>query len=370
MSSYNGLVFPKICNGILKAYQNSWPRDLVSLVLCSPLDFHAQSMNWDCGFRNTQSLVSSCINNDCISRDYLFSSGFNLTPRLRDIQKKIEESWLNGFDQIGARQLRYSLFNTNKWIGATEVVALLRFCNLEARVADFDFTNNKMDLNVMLILIHDYMFSQINFDDQSKIETYFFFNNQKKKKFSPPLYLQHQGHSRLIFGSEKWGSGEIKLLILDPQLRRALQFSYYQDGKCSILRYGCGTYGINAIFKYQIGYLEKNYQYEIKQDQSRKIIIDELKLKDWDKFENSRKKFAYLQKQQKLFPNFKNRIIFKNEKKNQKKRIKDGYFKVYNNFFSKLDYTKYLNYKKIKNYISMLSESKMIKQYAEIFFEK
>ncbi|AFP65641.1 hypothetical protein CMESO_497 (nucleomorph) [Chroomonas mesostigmatica CCMP1168] len=371
MSTFNALVFPKICNGILKAYRNSWPRDLVSLVLCSPVDFHAQSMNWDCGFRNTQSLISSCINNDCLSRDYLFSSGFHLSPRLKELQRKIEKAWHDGFDQIGARQLKYKLLNTNKWIGATEVVALLRFCGLEARVADFDFTNNKMDLNTMLTMIYDYFFSQISSENHSNkdFSSHIDMNN-KKKIFVSPLYLQHQGHSRLIFGVEKWASGEIKLLILDPQLRRALQFSYYSEGKCSILRYGCGTYGINSIFKYQIAYLDKNIQNENKHDESRKLIVDELKLIDWDKFENSREKFAYSNKNLKIISVFKSYPNIKNKQINKHEENIDYFYHAFKNFKIGTNYSKYKTYRKVKKIIFNRPENKMIENYTNIFSKK
>merc|ERR1711874_882564 len=44
------------------------------------------------------------------------------------------------------------------------------------------------------------------------IENYF----RGQRADTPPLYLQHQGHSRTVVGVERWGQGAIKLLVLDP----------------------------------------------------------------------------------------------------------------------------------------------------------
>jgi hypothetical protein len=53
-------------------------------------------------------------------------------------------------------QLEYSLSGTNKWIGATEVVAMLRSCRIRACVADFDYTSGQCDLNTMVQVIWEY----------------------------------------------------------------------------------------------------------------------------------------------------------------------------------------------------------------------
>jgi hypothetical protein len=269
MNIYNAIVIPKICNAILNSYQNSWPRDLIEIYVCSPLDFHAQTMNWDCGYRNMQTMFSSYLNHDSDVRDQLFSSGILTIPSLIDLQKNIEEAWKKGFDQIGGMQLEYCLFNTNKWIGATEVVAMLRSCRIRACVADFDFTNRQCDLNTMVQVIWEYFKTRCKKKERK---------NTKKNTidFIAPLYLQHQGHSRLILGVEKWANGDIKLLILDPQMRRALQFSQRKGEEANILRQGVGTHGLNSKSKYQIAYLAEKCLYFGENEYS-KIIVDELR---------------------------------------------------------------------------------------------
>jgi hypothetical protein len=228
-------------------------------------------MNWDCGYRNMQTMLSSYLNYDSNVRDQIFSSGILTIPTLTDLQKSIEKAWKKGFDQIGGMQLEYNLLNTNKWIGATEVVAMLRSCRIRACVADFDFTSRQCDLNTMVQVVWEYFKARCekkNIKKKNKI--------QAKNDFVAPLYLQHQGHSRLILGVEKWANGDIKLLILDPQMRRALQFSQRQGEEANILRQGVGTHGLNSKSKYQIAYLAEKCLYSIENDDA-KIIVDELR---------------------------------------------------------------------------------------------
>ncbi|CAC27073.1 hypothetical protein [Guillardia theta] len=263
MSIFNALVIPKICNAVLKSYQNSWPRDLLKIYTCSPLDFHAQTMNWDCGYRNMQTMLSSYLNHDSSVRDQLFSSGIITIPTLKELQRLIERAWTKGYDQIGGMQLDYSLYDTNKWIGATEVVAMLRSCKVRACVADFDFTSGHCDLNTMVRVVWEY------FESRNLL-------SQDDNIFIAPLYLQHQGHSRLILGVEKWANGDIKLLILDPQMRRAIQFHQRVGDEANILRQGVSTHGLNSKSKYQIAYLSEKNIYNQEMEHS-KIIVDELR---------------------------------------------------------------------------------------------
>ena len=39
---------------------------------------------------------------------------------------------------------------------------------------------------------------------------------RKTRPVTPPLYLQHQGHSRTVVGAEMMVGGAIRLLVLDP----------------------------------------------------------------------------------------------------------------------------------------------------------
>jgi len=54
-------------------------------------------------------------------------AGRPLMPSVYKLQQLIERAWSAGFDEAGCRQLGGKLVGTRKWIGATEIYALLTF---------------------------------------------------------------------------------------------------------------------------------------------------------------------------------------------------------------------------------------------------
>ena len=159
---------------------------------------------WGCGFRNLQMLLS-CLLNTTQFRETVamrLAGNKNLVgmvgmPSIPRLQKVIEDAWRAGFDRAGCEQLGGRLVNTRKWIGATEVATFLSFCNIDTEIMDFH-TPTAVDGS------HPLMF-------QWMLE-YF----GKGDPVTPPLYLQHQGHSRTVVGVEQVVGAAIKLLILDP----------------------------------------------------------------------------------------------------------------------------------------------------------
>lgn len=55
----------------------------------------------------------------------IFSPDKPMMPSIPKIQRLIESAWEKGFDKQGSDQLGGNVFNTEKWIGATEIVATL-----------------------------------------------------------------------------------------------------------------------------------------------------------------------------------------------------------------------------------------------------
>lgn len=53
--------------------------------------------------------------------------GRQLMPSVYRLQQLIEYAWAAGFDEAGCRQLGGTLVGTRKWIGATEIFAVLSF---------------------------------------------------------------------------------------------------------------------------------------------------------------------------------------------------------------------------------------------------
>jgi hypothetical protein len=117
-------------------------------------------------------------------------------PSISRLQKIIEHAWSDGFDVQGKEQLGCKLFETRKWIGATEIVTLFSWMRIECQLVDF---HRPTALNGC----HPELFNYVL--------RYF----EQPRSHTPPLYLQHQGHSRTIVGIEQKSSG-LTLLILDP----------------------------------------------------------------------------------------------------------------------------------------------------------
>jgi hypothetical protein len=157
---------------------------------------------WGCGFRNMQMLLSSLqsINKfkthlASLKNPLLDSSGTGGVPSIPRLQELLECTWKEGFDPAGCEQLGGKVVNTRKWIGATEIFCMLSYLGIECSIIDFHRPSGEGGTHPHLI-------------------------NWVWKYYSPggslpPLYLQHQGHSRTICGVEKSGKA-MRLVILDP----------------------------------------------------------------------------------------------------------------------------------------------------------
>ncbi|XP_005098648.1 zinc finger-containing ubiquitin peptidase 1 isoform X2 [Aplysia californica] len=166
--------------------------------LCSPTDHFAGSYGdkgWGCGYRNFQMMLSCLLRNPNYA-EKIFPDGQRDIPSIPRIQEMIESAWKKGFDLQGCQQLKGRLSNTRKWIGATEIVALLSSLRIKCHLADFHAPSAPDGTHPRLLeWICDYF--------------------SERSGFKPPLYLQHQGHSRTVVGVEK-EKGAVKLLLFDP----------------------------------------------------------------------------------------------------------------------------------------------------------
>ncbi|XP_070502539.1 zinc finger-containing ubiquitin peptidase 1-like [Chironomus tepperi] len=167
--------------------------------VCSNVDHYAASYGdrgWGCGYRNAQMIISSLYQNPIYSELLRSAIGSNSMPSISRLQKMVEQAWSDGFDVQGKEQLGCKLFETRKWIGATEIVTLFSWMRIECQLVDF---HRPTALNGC----HPDLFNYVL--------RYF----EQPRSHTPPLYLQHQGHSRTIVGIEQKSSG-LTLLILDP----------------------------------------------------------------------------------------------------------------------------------------------------------
>ncbi|KAG5878214.1 hypothetical protein JTB14_020791 [Gonioctena quinquepunctata] len=181
--------------------------NVVRTLLCTCVDHYASSYGdrgWGCGYRNTQMLISSLLTHTGYNEKiYKLWEGRkpprSSVPSISRIQSVIEQAWAQGFDIQGSEQLGCRLVNTRKWIGATEVVTLLSFLRMKCQLVDFHRPTGPGGT-------HPELFKWV----------LKYFENSVGGEFTPPLYLQHQGHSRTIMGIEVHRDGSLILLVLDP----------------------------------------------------------------------------------------------------------------------------------------------------------
>lgn len=98
-------------------------------LICSSVDHYGSSYGdkgWGCGYRNLQMLLSSLLQNTTYNEALYSAWGTHgpsrtAMPSISRLQKMVEAAWARGFDVQGSEQLGCKLYNTRKWIGATEV---------------------------------------------------------------------------------------------------------------------------------------------------------------------------------------------------------------------------------------------------------
>ncbi|EFN82133.1 Zinc finger with UFM1-specific peptidase domain protein [Harpegnathos saltator] len=199
--------------------------NVVNTWMCSTVDHYASTYGdkgWGCGYRNMQMLISSLLQhtgyNELVYKAWSSGAGGNSStesplrtsmPSISRLQKMIEWAWTQGFDIQGAEQLGGKLVNTRKWIGATEVFTLLSSLRIKCQLVDFHRPTSADGG-------HPELFNWVL--------QYF----QRCDDFKPPLYLQHQGHSRTIMGVEQLRDGSIIMVVLDPSHSPA-QMSHFNS---------------------------------------------------------------------------------------------------------------------------------------------
>ncbi|ETN61606.1 zinc finger with UFM1-specific peptidase domain protein [Anopheles darlingi] len=178
--------------------------NVIKTYVCSSVDHYASSYGdkgWGCGYRNLQMMLSSLLQNTSYNEALYSAWGSHgpartAMPSISRLQRMVEAAWAQGFDIQGSEQLGCKLYNTRKWIGATEIVTVLSWLRIRCKLVDFHRPTS-VDGR------HPELFNWVlRYFEEPRIHT-------------PPLYLQHQGHSRTIIGIEQRTSG-LSLLVLDP----------------------------------------------------------------------------------------------------------------------------------------------------------
>jgi len=184
----------------------------------------------------------------------------NHIPIVVVIQEWVEKCWGMGFDIEGAQHFGGNLVKTRGKIGTNDVAALFRSFGVKMDVIDF-MSKRLPDDMIKAQEIALRGTSQVPQQYETNMEMIYWISNYfatgKQNKFCPPLYLQHEGHSRTIVGTvvDK-KMDEINIIIFDPahigpQLKSALQ------NKAG-MNYVVKSAQHFSHEKYQIGYITSN----------------------------------------------------------------------------------------------------------------
>uniref|UniRef100_A0A3Q3VYV1 Zinc finger-containing ubiquitin peptidase 1 n=1 Tax=Mola mola TaxID=94237 RepID=A0A3Q3VYV1_MOLML len=197
-------------SGVVRAlyeYYQTECRDCVHVWLSADTDHYCSSAGdkgWGCGYRNFQMLHSSLHRIDT----YAAILPARTAPCIPQVQRRIEGAWKEGLDPQGASHFNQRLQGTQAWIGATEIYSILTSLGISARIIDFHKPTGPGDTHPRLFDWVKQYFSQSS--RGSKLPP------RLIQTSLPPLYLQHQGHSRSIVGLEQKKNGSLCLLLLDP----------------------------------------------------------------------------------------------------------------------------------------------------------
>eukprot|EP00179_Madagascaria_erythrocladioides_P004092 CAMPEP_0198318854 /NCGR_PEP_ID=MMETSP1450-20131203/8121_1 /TAXON_ID=753684 ORGANISM="Madagascaria erythrocladiodes, Strain CCMP3234" /NCGR_SAMPLE_ID=MMETSP1450 /ASSEMBLY_ACC=CAM_ASM_001115 /LENGTH=323 /DNA_ID=CAMNT_0044022197 /DNA_START=30 /DNA_END=1001 /DNA_ORIENTATION=- len=224
-------VSPAVMTLVRKSYLMTSPQHLRRVHLASELDHfssNAWGHGWDCSFRVIQIMLSSLLRYD-VTRDALLRAGVVDVPALIELQRLIERAWSMGFDVESARELE-SLQGETTWIGAHEVVALLRSLGIRAFVTDFD-TATMQGKKDLFNWVFEYFATRCG-AARLRQGTCTYCTSTRRSKFIPPLYLLYPGHSMTVVGCEQYADKSRALLVLDGQkqpvetLRRTTQITF------------------------------------------------------------------------------------------------------------------------------------------------
>lgn len=197
--------------GLMRALNEYYQRsgtDMKHVYLCAETDHYHASVGdngWGCGYRNFQMLLSSLMKMEQY-KDVLQDL---VIPCIPKIQIMIEEAWKTGFDPQGAASFENKLKGTRAWIGATEIYCLLTFLRIKCQIVDFHQPTGPSGTHPRLFeRIRQYY--SLGSNAALRLQPKVIWTNK------PPIYLQHQGHSRTIVGVEERNNGTLCLLIFDP----------------------------------------------------------------------------------------------------------------------------------------------------------
>lgn len=196
-------------------------------------------MGWGCGYRNALMTLSALLLSQPAYR-LVFSRNINgADPGVRRMQGWIEQAWGNGYDRVGRGQLKGKVLGTRKWIGTSDLYAMLSAKAIPCELYDFPKPKDAGDGPRSAHLALQQWVKKYFLEDgtppsshpaaslgQPTISAFDVMmgtgqggaarGEAVRLSAKYPLILQHSGHSRTIIGYEEAANGTVNLLLLDP----------------------------------------------------------------------------------------------------------------------------------------------------------
>ncbi|KAI6043056.1 peptidase family C78-domain-containing protein [Pisolithus marmoratus] len=168
---------------------------------------------WGCGYRN---FLMSCaaLMDQQIQPSYFGCLNNPIPPGVRNLQQWIEDAWEQGYDTVGAKQLRGDLVGTRKFIGTAEMYVALSFRGIPCTLVDFDLRSRK-GLEPLTDWVVEYFSGPVK--KQGTINEVLRDGSPVTTTEKMPIILQYEGHSVTVVGYELQSKPkEVNLLVFDP----------------------------------------------------------------------------------------------------------------------------------------------------------
>ncbi|KAK3831861.1 MAG: peptidase family C78-domain-containing protein [Linnemannia gamsii] len=181
---------------------------------------------WGCGYRNIQMVLSYVVGQTepTATTSTTSATAVYNVPIIPDLQRQLEYAWTNGFDAQGAEQLGHKVKDTKKWIGTTEAWSVLSSLGIRCSILDFHMPSGPNGTHpAMFAAVYNYFcspdWSPLSAPSSIQVDDLQHQNGNNCRivqTAKPPLYMQHQGHSRTIVGIEILEDRGMNLLVFDP----------------------------------------------------------------------------------------------------------------------------------------------------------
>ncbi|XP_068018378.1 zinc finger-containing ubiquitin peptidase 1 isoform X2 [Melanerpes formicivorus] len=169
------------------------------------------------------------------------TSGATQIPSIPKIQSMIEDAWKEGFDSQGASHFNSRLRGSKAWIGACEIYSLLSSLRIKCQIVDFHKPTGPGGTHPRLL---EWVLRYYSADSEGGAKVVC--------TSKPPIYLQHQGHSRTVIGIEEKKNKTLCLLLFDP--------GYSSQEMQKLLKQNNDATSLKLLRKFVGSLKEKQYQ--------------------------------------------------------------------------------------------------------------